>query len=118
MSEKILYKTRKFLNKIGYHTGAYIIAEIIRYVSTYRSKKNKDKLVIPTVSQDYSITIADCSRIINLEFSSSTKGNYENSIKKLDLLIDTLKEFKDVMVTSYEEDEKLIKQGKLKRDKY
>lgn len=70
------------------------------------------------MSQDYSITIADCSRIINLEFSSGTKRSYENGIKKLDLLIDTLKEFKDVMVTSYEEDEKLIKQGKLKRDRY
>lgn len=118
MADKTLYRTRKFLNKVGHHTGAYILAEINRWESTYRSKKNKDKPVIPTVSQDYSITIADCSRIINLEFSSGTKRSYENSVNKLNILIDILNEFKDIMIKSYEADEKLIKQGKLKRDRY
>ncbi len=118
MSEKILYRIRKFLNKKGHHTGAYILAEITRWKHISKRNKKKDKPVIPSVSQDYSITIADCSRIINLEFSSSNKNNYTNSLNKLNILIDTLNEFKNVMVKSYEADEKLIKQGKLTRDRY
>lgn len=118
MSEKIIYRTRKFLNKKGHHTGAYIIAEITRWISTYKSKKDKDKPVLPSASYDYVLSIADCSRIINLEFECNTKKNYENSIEKLGILIDVLNKFRSVMVTFHEEDKKLIKQGKLKTEKY
>lgn len=118
MTEKIIYRNRKFLNKKGHHAGAYIIAKITREISTYRSKEGKDKPVIPSVSYDHILTIADCRRIINLDFECNTKKNYKNSIQKLDILIDVLNKFRNVMVTSYEEDEKLVKQGKLKTEKY
>lgn len=41
MTEKIIYKTRKFLNKTGSHAGAYIIAEITRYISIIDQKRIK-----------------------------------------------------------------------------
>ena len=40
-SEKVVYRERKFLNKKTHHAGAYILVEITRWISAYKTKKNK-----------------------------------------------------------------------------
>jgi hypothetical protein len=51
--------------------------------------------------------LADCRRIVRLEFLLSTKQYRRMSLKKLDLLIDVLTKFRDVI----QEEISLIERG-------
>lgn len=64
------YYQRKFLNRPGYHAGAYVLATV-------------------EGSCGY-LTIADGRRLITLDFYVSTPENRRNSLHKVDALIDTL----------------------------
>ena len=46
---------------------------------------------------DYLLILADCRRVVRLEFLLSTKRGRRLSLKKLDLLIDVLTKFRDVV---------------------
>jgi hypothetical protein len=46
---------------------------------------------------NYLLTIADCRRSIRLEFFLGTEENRRRSLKKINLLIDTLIRFRDAL---------------------
>lgn len=66
------YYTRRWLNRPGFHAGAYLIG----CIDDYRSSG--------------SLTIADCSRLIRLEFDTYSPASRKNSLYKTDVLIKTL----------------------------
>jgi len=88
MATKVLFRKRKFLNRMGYHSGAFIFAEILRESWTHKDKKTKEKSTHS--HRDITLSIADCSRIINLDFNLGYLPEASNGLKKLDLYITRL----------------------------
>ncbi len=80
-------RIRKFLNKRGYHAGAYVLAEV-----EDSTKHKKGKHGWPYVHVD--LTLADCSRVVSFDFDLSTAGQRANSLHKVDLMIATLIKFR------------------------
>jgi hypothetical protein len=71
---------RRFLNREGFHTGAYVIATV----------KSGDHYG--------GIRITDCDRVIDLEFLVSNARELRNSTHKLDVLIEALTGFRAALV--------------------
>ncbi len=90
MSER--FYTRRFLNKRGHHAGAYILASV---EDTSSEPDNE-----PTWA-DIEFTIADCGRQISLAFEARP-GEFENSLHKIDLLVETLTKFRAALVAEGE----------------
>lgn len=93
MATKVIYRKRQFLNKLGHHSGAFIFAEILRETHKHKNKKTKKKSIHS--SREITLSIADCSRIINLDFDLDHIPSANNGLKKLDVLIGILQQFKD-----------------------
>lgn len=116
--DTILYRVRKFLNKPGYHKGAFILAEASR--CTYKGRKDKKtgKAPLPSIGHYFTLQIADCSRMIDLELSMGKKTEYLNSIKKLEILIQSLQKMRDIMLKEHIRTEQLVKEKKIKRERW
>ena len=88
MTRKLIYafSKRAFLNPTSTHLTSYIQA----YVQTGRDGPDKwgDNMVL----------IADCKRVVELEFSLGTKRHRRISLAKIDLLIDVLTQFRAALV--------------------
>ena len=84
-SSLLTFRKRSFLNPISTSHTSYIYAEA-------ESSRDGDYR-----SGNYLLTIADCRRIVRLEFLLSTKRYRRLSLKKINLLIDTLTQFRDVL---------------------
>lgn len=84
MTRKSIYafSKRAFLNPASTHLTSYIQA----YVQ--RGDKWGDNTVL----------IADCKRLVQLEFFLGTKRHRRNSLAKIDLLIDVLTQFRAALV--------------------
>ena len=84
---------RKWLNKLHYHSVAFIRTRI------ERPKVGWDWL-------DADIIIGDCSRQITLDFDvkRGDKSDLSNALYKLDTLINTLQEFRDMLAEFWEPD--------------
>lgn len=84
MTRKLIYafSKRAFLNPASTHLASYIQA----YVQTGQDGPDKwgDNMVL----------IADCKRVIQLEFFLGTKRYRRISLAKIDLLIDILTQFR------------------------
>lgn len=80
-----LYEIREFLNLPGSHAGAYIIANV---------EDTKGERGYPYLS----LTISDCSRQIHLAFDLDSSEARRNDFHKIDLLINTLTDFRQAMV--------------------
>lgn len=74
MSQKFLLNIRKWLNPAGSSHSGYIVARV----------SNDDGY------RYASLKIADCSRIINLSIDTDGKKERRASVRKLNILIDTL----------------------------
>ncbi|HJR45295.1 MAG TPA: hypothetical protein VJ927_06790 [Actinomycetota bacterium] len=83
-------RTRRFLNVLGYNAGAYILA-----VVEDSSRHVKGKHGWPYAEID--LTIADCDRAVSFDFDLSTRGARRNSLRKIDIMIETLKAFRDAL---------------------
>lgn len=83
-------RVRKFLNRKGYHAGAYIIAEV-----EDSSRFKGDEAGWGYIHTD--LTLADCGRSVSFEFPLSTAGHRRNSLRKLDIMIDTLSRFREAL---------------------
>lgn len=83
-------RIRKFLNKPGYHAGAYVLAEV-----EDSTKYKKGKHGWPYVHVD--LTLADCSRVVSFDFNLSSSRDRANSLHKIDLLVDSLIQFRDAL---------------------
>ena len=84
MKRKTIYafSKRAFLNPASTHLTSYIQA----YVQT--GDKWGDNMVL----------IADCKRVVQLEFFLGTKRHRRISLAKIDLLIDILTQFRSALV--------------------
>jgi len=80
------FHKRTFLNPISTGHTSFIDA----LVET--SYNGSDKLI------NCLLTIADCKRLIRLEFLLSSKEHRRRSLKKINLLIDILTRFRDALV--------------------
>ena len=75
-------RLRRFLNPLS--------SELNSYISVVCESSDDGEYV----AGNYLIHIADCRRIIELEFALANPRELERSLKKIDLLLDTLTTFK------------------------
>ena len=80
-----LYTKRRWLNKLGNHTTAFVYANVEREDTGQNLYMNG------------SVTIADCTRQISLALGADA-----NTLKKLDTLLTVLGEVRDVIAAECE----------------
>lgn len=83
MSIRKFYR-RRFLNLRGHHQGAHVIANV--RVAKCLNDENRRYV-------DAMLTIADCSRTVQLDFDSFERDDLANSLHKARLLRDTVVDF-------------------------
>lgn len=76
------YYTRRWLNHPGYHAGAYVLA------------------LVDGPGGSGSLTIADCNRLIRLDFDTYSPGARKNTLCKIDVLIKTLIDMRAALTAS------------------
>lgn len=81
MSTNRFYR-RRFLNKRGHHAGAYVIATV--GVDRTLLSGDEGRYV------DASIRLADCGRMITLDFDVDNKSDARNALHKAHLLREVL----------------------------
>jgi hypothetical protein len=74
---------REFLNREGFYLGAHILA-VVNDNDTYAR-----------------VNIADCDRVVRLEFDAENSASLRNSVQKLDLLIGTLTAVRQELLDGY-----------------
>lgn len=77
------YFRREFLNREGWYLGAHILATVAERGNYAR------------------VNIADCDRVVRLEFDGEDKGQMRNSLHKLDVLITTLTDVRNELSVGY-----------------
>lgn len=82
--KKPVFYVREFLNREREHSSAHIIFEIPSLDS-----RKKD-----TYPEEATLVIADCSRSISLDLGWYDEKEFQNSLDKLDLLVDNLIRFR------------------------
>ena len=94
------FSKRAFLNPASTHLTSYIQA----YVETGRDGPDKwgDNMVL----------IADCKRVVELEFFLGTKRHRRISLAKIDLLIDVLTQFRAALAQEIQTIEETKQQPK------
>jgi hypothetical protein len=83
-------RVRRFLNVLGYSAGAYILATV-----EDSSKHQDDEDRWPYV--DIDLTLADCGRVVSFDFDLGSRGSRRNSLRKIDIMIDTLTAFREAL---------------------
>lgn len=83
-------RIRRFLNVLGYNAGAYILAAV-----EDSSNHREDQHGWPYVDVD--LTLADCGRVVGFDFDLSTRGSRRNSLRKIDIMIETLVVFREAL---------------------
>jgi len=92
MSTRRLYR-RRFLNRPGHHAGAYAIAQ----VRVYAGRKKRKGYVSATLA------IADCSRVVELDFYAGDESGAANALHKARLLREIVTEFSEAYELAIEE---------------
>ena len=85
---KVIFSKREFLNLPGHHSMANIVADIKKY----SGDEEKGERWI-----EIHVGIADCNRTISLAFDYDDKEGRDNSLHKVDTLINTLTEFREAL---------------------
>ena len=78
---------RRFLNRRGYHAGAYVLADISLARSSDRQR----------VWLNADLTVADCGRIVTLDFDITGHRDVANALHKARLLRDVIVAFTDAL---------------------
>jgi hypothetical protein len=76
---KPIYYKREFLNLPGIHAGAYVLASV--EPDNWR----------------HCVYIADCDRVVRLEFDLIDRRRRRNALRKADLLIDVMTGFRGAL---------------------
>ena len=85
MKDIYIYRKRAFLNPVSTNQTSYILAHVEdSHGGTERHGTNL-------------IYLADCKRTVTLEFFLGTKRHRRISLKKINLLIETLTAFRDAL---------------------
>lgn len=83
-NEKPRFYVRKFINKPGHHTVAFVLVKVGK-------------------GGDIDFTLSDCQRMVSLEFPSYSNADRKNSLYKVETLIEVLTGFKAALETYYTE---------------
>lgn len=83
MATRRFYR-RRFLNRRGYHAGAYVLADC-----KVLTDRQGDREI------DADLTIADCSRVTSLDLSAYNVGDARNALHKARLLRSVVNDFTD-----------------------
>ena len=105
--DKPAFYSRKFLNKEGFESHAHIIFQVDKV--DLRKTKYSDGL-----HGAGSLSIADCSRHITLDLGWWSQEDADNSLHKLDTLIDDLLKFRKAWVEQADK-AKVMRDRKKKR---
>jgi hypothetical protein len=81
---------RRFLNRPGFHAGAYVRAEIEDTTRRVVGDHNFEP--------EIELEISDCSRRVDLEFDVDSPAALRNSLYKIDTLIAVLQRFRGGIV--------------------
>ena len=87
-------RVRKFLNTLGHHAGAYVLAEVEDSTNFRKDRKGHWPWV------EITLKLADCDRVVSFDFDLETASGRRNSLRKMDLLVETLSRFRNAL---YEE---------------
>lgn len=90
LKRRFEYYNREFLNRPAFEGGGHILAQVPTRQENYRSGAT--------------VTIADCSDSITLDFYIGTEGSVENTLHKLDTLIGTLQDFREAVKKTIDDD--------------
>lgn len=92
--KKTIFNVRKFLNSSCYHSTAFIFARLTKSIIKGSKNKKTGKRGKDRFWYDAELKIADCDRMINLSIDTYNKISTKNTVRKLDILINVLKEFR------------------------
>lgn len=95
MTTKRFYR-RRFLNQRGFHAGAYVLADC--RVETFRPRGGP-----PRYDVCADLTVADCGRIVTLEFGVHSESSARNALHKAKLLRDVIIDFTEALEAAVEE---------------
>lgn len=96
------FNKRKWLNPRNSEDNGWISYSVRNYWDAEYNKKG-------SVHADF--MLADCSRTITLAFGAYTPKGFDMRLRKVDLLIESLLEFRDKMEDAYAENQEHIKKG-------
>jgi hypothetical protein len=82
---------RRFLNRRGFHAGAFIQA-VVPDSTTCREAGCQHRWCVDPV-----LRISDCYRVASFDFDLDTPGARQNSLYKIDVLIETLIQFREAL---------------------
>ena len=82
---------RSFLNGPNHHAGAYIIAAVENSEDLEKHEHGQWPWV------DVTLKMADCDRVVSFQFGLDDADDRENSLNKIDRLIDVLSLFRDAL---------------------
>jgi hypothetical protein len=89
--EDVIFDRKEFLNLAG-HNGQ---ANIVAIITKDRWGNDDNKL---NRSVDIKLDFADCTRVVNLDFDVDGDYARENSINKVDVLLDVLNDFRKALI--------------------
>jgi hypothetical protein len=95
MSTKHFYR-RRFLNRRGFHAGAYVLASCT--IEAFRPKGAR-----ATYSVDAVFTVADCGRVATLDFSVHNEATARNAVYKANELRRAIDDFTAALEGGIEE---------------
>jgi len=97
--EDVIFERKEFLNLPGHHGMANIVAYIVDDKWDKSDKLERDV--------DIKLDIADCSRVISMSIDDYSKDDRENSLYKVDTLIEVLSDFKKALKKEFKLQDKL-----------
>jgi hypothetical protein len=89
------FHRRSFLNLRGQHAGAYVIADC-RIGRDWNGRPDVDAI----------LTIADCRRVVTLDFSGRTVAEARNAVRKVRILRHVLDDFAVALEAAFAEVER------------
>lgn len=96
MSRKV-YGGRSLLNLPGHHSTAAIVAEIDNTVNMPYDREDDGYALQPNIT----CKITDCENSVNIEFDVNTASQLENSLHKVDAMIEALTSMREGFVIEH-----------------
>lgn len=83
-------RIRRFLNVLGYNAGAYVLAVVEDSSRHVRGQHDWPY-------SEIDLTLADCGRAVTFDFDLGTPGARRNSLRKINIMIETLTAFREAL---------------------
>lgn len=103
--KKYKFSFNGMLNRVGHQSTAAISGSVL-----VTKRKRADGSLY--VYSDVDFQISDCSRTIGLDFNIDSKNEFENSISKCNILINSLVEYKKALQEARDRYTKWSKESK------